>query len=418
LYRKTTFDNGLRILTESVPYVKSVSVGIWVTSGSRDETESEAGLAHFIEHMIFKGTARRNALQIAKEIDQIGGLANAYTSKEFTCFHARVMSDHLPLAVDLLTDIFLHSVFSAEDIDRERQVILQEINMIEDTPDEHVHVLFGQNFWPGAALGRPILGTVDTVSRAGQEELFQYLKKHYLPNKIVISAVGDLEHEAFVDLIGPSLEVLPAGEDNLVRQPPQVKTGVTVTKKDLEQVHLCLGTPFPNAMDERRYAAAMLNTILGGNMSSRLFQEIRENRGLAYAIYSFLTTYIDTGLLCVYAGVSQDQAAEVISLILAELNKFRSGGIKEAEIKAAREYLKGGIALNLESTDNLMTRLAKNEVTYHRYISFEEIMSSIDQVTKDQMVELAQDYFSPENLALTVLGNFSENELKSNPLTW
>jgi len=411
-YRKTTFDNGLRILTERVPHVKSVSVGIWVNIGSRDENESEAGLSHFIEHMIFKGTARRDALQIAKEIDQIGGMANAFTSKEYTCFHARVMSDHLPLATDLLIDIFLHSVFDFEDIDRERQVILQEINMVEDTPDEHIHVLFGQNFWPGAPLGRPVLGTVETISRAGREEIYQYLKRHYLPTKIIIAAVGNLEHKAFVDLIGPSLEAMPAVEDNLVRQPPEVKTDVTITAKELEQVHFCLGSPFPTAVDERRYAAAMLSTILGGNMSSRLFQEIRENRGLAYSIYSFLSTYIDAGLLGIYAGIGQKQVNEVIRLILAELKKLRMGEIKDSELKAAREYLKGGIALNLESTDNLMTRLARNEVTYHRNVSYEEIVTSINRVAKDQIVGLAEEYFQPQSLALTVLGSVSENELQ------
>jgi len=413
LYSKTTFDNGLRILTERMPHVKSVSVGIWVTIGSRDETESEAGLSHFIEHMTFKGTERRDALQIAKEIDQIGGLANAFTSKECTCFHARVMSDHLPRVVDLLTDIFLHSLFNSEDINRERQVILQEINMVEDFPDEHIHVLFGQNIWPGAALGQPVLGSVDTVSRLGRTEILQYLNKHYIPSKIIIAAAGDLDHQAFVDLIGPSLEVLPAADSNLVRKPPRVETGVNVTRKQLEQVHLCLGTPFPDALDDRRYVAAMLNTILGGNMSSRLFQEIREKRGMAYVIYSFLSTYIDAGLLSIYAGVGQEQTPEVVSLILAELEKVRVGGLTESEIRSARDYLKGGIALNLESTDNIMASLAKNESTYQRYISYEEIMATIDRVTKDEIVGLADDYFQPENLALTVLGDCSEKEIQS-----
>jgi len=417
LYRKTILENGLRVLTEKVPYVKSVSVGIWVTCGSRDETEAEAGLSHFIEHMIFKGTARRNAHQIAREIDQTGGMANAYTSKEFTCFHARVKSDHLPLAVDLLTDIFLHSIFDAEDIDRERQVILQEINMIEDTPDEHIYVLFGQNLWPKAALGRPILGTVETVSRARREDLFQYLNKHYLPDRIVVAAAGDVDHQAFVDLVGPSLDAMPARENKRSYRKPEVATGLKVTQKKLEQVHFCLGTPFTSSLDDRRYAGAVLNTILGGNMSSRLYQEIREKRGLAYVIFSFLVTYMDTGLLGVYAGVSREDTAEAVRLTLVELSRLRDGGIKEADINAAKEYLKGGIALDLESTDNIMTRLVKNETTYQRYISFEEVMSAIDRVTKDQVVALAEDYFRQENLALTVLGDLPENGLDPGILT-
>ena len=257
MYKKTTFPNGVRIITERVPYVKSVSVGIWVNIGSRDETEAEAGLSHFLEHMIFKGTEQRDALCIAKEIDQVGGMANAFTGKEYTCFHAKVMSDRLPQITDLLIDIFLNSVFESRDIDRERHVILQEIGMTEDTPDEHIHVLFGQHFWPGAALGRSILGTVESIQSIDREALKRHQKKHYVPPKIVIAAVGDLEHEAFVDLVEPTFAALSQANSQSLREPPPIKSGITVASKDLEQEHLCLGSNFPTALDKRRYAAAV-----------------------------------------------------------------------------------------------------------------------------------------------------------------
>jgi len=415
VYNKTILDNGVRIVTEKVPYVKSVSVGIWVNVGSRDEDESEGGLSHFVEHMLFKGTSRRDALQIAKEIDQIGGMANAFTGKEYTCFHARVMSDHLFLITDLLTDIFLSSVFNPEDIDRERQVILQEINMVEDTPDEFIHLLFGQNFWPGAALGRSVLGTVETVGQASRETLLRYIKKHYLPTKIVIAAAGDLEHQAFVDLISPAFNALPIQQDELVRQSPQDTPGLNVVQKDLEQVHFCLGAPFPSAIDDRRFAAAVFSTLLGGNMSSRLFQEIREMRGLAYSIFSFLSNYADAGVLGIYAGVGRGMEAETINLISIELQKLKSGEMREAEIEAAKEYLKGGLVLSLESTDNLMNRLAKNELLFNRFIEYEEVLKRIEEVTGDQLVGLARDFIQSDLLSLTVLGPTAENNFQSDP---
>ncbi|MFH1134765.1 MAG: pitrilysin family protein [Pseudomonadota bacterium] len=402
--QKTTLKNNLRIVTENIPHVKSVSVGIWVNVGSRDETEAEGGISHFIEHMIFKGTARRDALQIAKEIDQVGGMSNAFTSKEFTCFHAKVMSDHLPLVTDLLTDIFLGSLFGEEDLERERQVILQEIRMVEDTPDELVHILFSRNLWPGHAVGRPVMGAVETVGSIGPAEIRDYLQRAYRPPKIVVAAAGDLEHRAFVDLIAPAFERLPEGEPFPRIAPPPTATGMRTVFKELEQVHLCLGAGFPNVLDDKRFAAAILNIILGGNMSSRLFQEIREKRGLAYSVYSFFSAYLDTGMLGVYAGVDSAQTAETVRLILVELKKFRDGLLDQVELKAATEHLKGSIILGSESVDNRMTRLAKNEITYGRNIDFDEVLDRINAVTLDEVVNLAEEYLRPENLNLTVLG--------------
>ncbi len=411
VYKKTDFGNGLRVVTERIPHVKSVSVGIWVNVGSRDERGEEGGVSHLIEHMIFKGTQRRDARRIAMEIDQIGGMSNAFTSKEFTCFHAKVMSDHLPLVTDLLTDIFLNSIYDPEDLERERQVILQEISMVEDTPDDLVHVLFSENLWPGHPLGRPIMGTEETVSSIKREDIHSYLERNYLPGKIVISAAGDLEHEAFVELIAPAFAALKQAGFPADQTPPRTSVGVQVINKTLEQVHLCLGAEFPTAMEAKRYPAALLNVILGGNMSSRLFQEIREKRGLAYSVYSYFSAYLNTGMLGIYAGVEPDQTAATIALILAELDKLRSGQLEQTELKAVKEHLKGSIILASESTDNRMNRLAKNEITYGRYIDFDEIVESIDQVTVDQVISLARETLRPEQLAMTVLGPIDRNEL-------
>lgn len=409
-FQKTTLDNGLRIVTEKLPYVQSVSVGIWVNIGSRDEQEAEAGLSHFIEHMIFKGTQKRSTLQIAKEIDQVGGMANAFTAKEYTCFHARVMSGHMPRILDLLTDIFLNSVFDETNITRERQVILQEIYMTEDTPDEHIHDLFNQNFWPGASLGRSILGSLETVSSLGRQDIQRYQERHYLPDRIVIAAAGDLEHQAFVDLVGPAFSALPKSSNHHVRSAPRSQNGLSITPKDLEQVHLCLGASFPTALHQERYAAAVFSTLLGGNMSSRLFQEIREKRGLAYSVYSFLSSYMDAGLLGVYAGVGPEHVNETIDLIVAEIRRLCSDPVTEAELAAAKEHLKGSVVLSLESTDNIMTRLAKNEITYTRYISLEEIMRAVEAVTAEDLRRLAETYLHRDSLAMTLLGPVPDRE--------
>jgi predicted Zn-dependent peptidase len=417
VHKITEFENGLRLVSEHLPHVKSVSVGIWVNIGSRDETAREAGISHFIEHMIFKGTERRSALQIAKEIDQVGGMSNAFTSKEFTCFHAKVMSDHLKMVTDLLSDIFLGSLFTPDDLERERQVILQEIRMLEDTPDEMVHVLYSQNLWPGHPVGQPVMGTCDSVSAIGREDILDYLQRAYVPPRIVISAAGDLEHELLVELMGPAFGALKSTTIEPKETPPNSSPGLHVIRKDLEQVHICLGTEFPSILDERRYTAALLNILLGGNMSSRLFQEIREKRGLAYSVYSFFSAYQDTGMLGIYAGVEPHQTVETVKLILAELEKFRKGDLEQSELRAAQEHLKGSIILGSESVDNRMTRLAKNEMTYGRHIDFDEIIQAIKAVTVEDVVKLAMDHLLPERLTMTVLGAVEPADIPSDLLS-
>jgi predicted Zn-dependent peptidase len=408
VYQKSQLDNGLRLLTERLPHVKSASVGIWVKVGSRNERDEEAGVSHLIEHMIFKGTERRSALDIAKEIDQVGGMSNAFTSKEFTCFHAKVMADHLPMVTDLLTDIFLYSRFDSRDLERERQVVLQEIKMIEDTPDELAHVLFARNLWPDNSLGRAVMGSAETVGSVDREKVKEYLNRTYVPDRIVIAATGDVDHDRLVDLMSDGFKGLPPNHDDKPLRRPRTRPGVNIIAKDLEQVHICLGCEFPGIMDETRYTAALLNVLLGGNMSSRLFQEIREKRGLAYSVYSFYSAYLDSGMMGVYAGVDPGKTPETVKLIRAELDQLRQGAFRSEELKAAQEHLKGSIILGSESVDNRMTRLAKNEITYQRHIDFDEVLASIDRVTAEDLAQLADKYFQTENLSMTVLGPVDE----------
>jgi predicted Zn-dependent peptidase len=413
MIRKTVLDNGLRIITEAIPHLYSVSVGIWVDNGSRDEGAQENGLSHFIEHMIFKGTRNRSALQIAKELDAIGGLSNAFTSKEQTCFHAKVLDTHLSQALGILLDIFLHSLFDPEELERERQVVLQEICMVEDTPDEYVHVLFSQLVHQGNALAQPILGTPETVQSFTQGKILEYLKEAYGSGKIIMAAAGNVDHQAFVDLVAPELKERSSDGQPNNRQEPSLASKSWVVSKDLEQVHLALGTWAPSVSDPRRYAGNLLNVILGGNMSSRLFQEVREKRGLAYSIYSFLAPYQNTGLWGIYTAIAKETLTETLEVIGQELTKIKKGNLPTTELEAAKEFIKGGLLLSAESTDNRMSRLAKNEFDFGRHLSFEEILESVNRITVSEVVDLAQEILQPGLLSLTALGPLTETDLPS-----
>jgi len=413
MIRKTVLDNGLRIITEAIPHLYSVSVGIWVDNGSRDEGAQENGLSHFIEHMIFKGTRNRSALQIAKELDAIGGLSNAFTSKEQTCFHAKVLDTHLGQALGILLDIFLHSLFDPEELERERQVVLQEICMVEDTPDEYVHVLFSQLVHQGNALAQPILGTPETVQSFTQGKILEYLKEAYGSGKIIMAAAGNVDHQAFVDLVAPELKERSSDGQPNNRQEPSLASKSWVVSKDLEQVHLALGTWAPSVSDPRRYAGNLLNVILGGNMSSRLFQEVREKRGLAYSIYSFLAPYQNTGLWGIYTAIAKETLTETLEVIGQELTKIKKGNLPTTELEAAKEFIKGGLLLSAESTDNRMSRLAKNEFDFGRHLSFEEILESVNRITVSEVVDLAQEILQPGLLSLTALGPLTETDLPS-----
>jgi len=411
MVEKTTLENGIQVITEEIPSVHSVSVGIWVQSGSRDEDQEENGICHFIEHMLFKGTKRRSAREIAKEIDSVGGVLNAFTSKEFSSFYAKVLAEHLPVALDLLFDLFLNSTFSSEEMERERQVIVQEINMVEDTPDEYIHDLFNESFWPHHPLGFPILGRLETIDRMNRSRLKEFFVRNYIGVQPLVVAAGRLKHE---DLLGPVREALVHIRPRPKRRksrPPRPHPQIFVKNKPLEQVHLLLGTQGFSATDPRRYAFSVLNTIFGGGMSSRLFQEIRENRGLAYSVYSFLSSFMDSGMLGVYVGTGENTLSPVLRIILREMKKLAGDSLSAKELRSAKEQLKGNLLLSLESTDSRMGRLAKNEIYFHRFVPTEEIIEGIESVSASEVAEIAQQLFRPDSLSLTVLGPVSGKDI-------
>jgi predicted Zn-dependent peptidase len=408
---KTVLENGLRIVSERLDHVRSVSLGIWVNVGSRDEKEKENGISHFIEHMIFKGTATRNSLRIAKELDAIGGLSNAFTGTEYTCFHSRVLDKHLPKLADILSDIFLHSLFDPEDMNRERQVILQEISMLEDTPDEQIHVMFSSLFWMNHPLGMPVMGTPETVVGINKNTALSYVRRFYTPGRIIVAAAGNVEHAALVRHLKPFFESLPRETEGPVRSTPENNAAVSCRYKDLEQVHLCLGGAGPHLASDLRFAAAVLNTILGGNMSSRLFQEIREKRGLAYNVYSFLSSFVDTGVAGIYLATDAKNANRALKVIHREIKKIQQGKISRADLRATKEHLIGGLLLSSESTDTQMMRLAKNEGVFGRSVSYDELVDRVEKVTVDEVVDVATQAFEDRKVSLVTLGPLEEKDL-------
>lgn len=404
-YRKETYPNGIRLLTEEVPHVRSVSLGIWVRVGSRDETPDLSGISHFMEHMFFKGTSRRTARDIAEALESVGGQLNAFTTKEYTCFYSRALDEHLDLALDVLSDMFFNSLFDPKDIETERKVVLEEIKMYEDSPDEIIHDLFARTLWQGHPLGRPILGNVDAINDINREKLLEYHNQKYSPGNIVISAAGRISHNELAEKIHPIF-----GDWGRSSQPADYKAPVSQLravashKKETEQVQICLGVPGLMQSDERVYELYVLNNILGGGVSSRLFQEIREQRGLAYSVYSYHSAYRDSGLFSIYAGTSPKNRDEVIKLVLDELNHIKREGIREEELKKSREQIKGSIYLGLESVSNRMTRLGKSEIYHDRVIDPDEIIDKIGRVTVDKVKDLADQLFQPEKFVLTTIG--------------
>jgi len=415
MYRKTVLDNEVRIVTESLPS-RLVSLGIWVDVGSRDENEQTSGSAHFAEHMLFKGTRQRTAQQISRELDMLGGMSNAFTSTEQTCYFATVLDTHLPRAVDLLTDLFLNSVFSQSETELERQVILQEIAMVEDTPDDRIHELFASLFWGDHPLGNTVLGRPEVVSSLSGERLKDYVSSTYIPGRIVISAVGSIDHQAFVSLCRSRFEKIASVAPESFRQPPacggQEITTTVVQERPLEQEHLILGCKGLPLTSGKRYSLMLLNTILGGNMSSRLFQEIREKRGLAYSIYSYLVSQSDGGYLGLYLGVDPQSLKEAMSLIYQQLEIMRNGPIESEELVAAAEYFKGGMYLSAENMEARMTRLARNEFSFGRNITIDEVVAQVDRIGVDDVEELAAMILPDSSYCLAAIGPVSEDEIK------
>ncbi len=414
---KTTLKNGVRILTRKMPYVRSVSMGVWVNAGARDETPDESGLSHFIEHMIFKGTKKRTAFQIAKEFDAIGGQTNAFTSKENTCYYARVMYTHLDTMVDILSDIFLNSAFNVEEMERERQVIFQEIGMVEDSPEEFIHLLSDRTYWGDDPLGRSILGSRENVLRFSPEILKSFFNKFYQPERILISMSGNVSHDRFVDIVGPLFESIPRGNGFPERITPLGQAGIAVKHRDLEQAHVSLITRGISITDPRRYAFSLMNTIMGGNMSSRLFQEIRERKGLAYSVFTFISSFTDTGIFGAYAGVDPEKIDETVGLILKEMRNFREKRVDSAELRDAKEYTKGSILLASESVDNQMVRLAQNEFHFGKTISLESVVAKIEAITEDDILALAVDMFQSNQLSMAALGPIDDKKRFENILS-
>jgi predicted Zn-dependent peptidase len=407
----TRLSNGVRILSEKLPDLPSVTVGIWVENGSRYERGEQAGISHFLEHLFFKGTERRTAAKIAEEIDAVGGVLNAFTGKEYTCYYAKVLREHLPLALDLLGDIFVNSRFAAEEIERERSVVLQEISQVEDTPDDYVHELFNAAFWPGHPLARPIAGTPDTVSRLGRDDFMGFLAERYRPDRVLIAAAGNLSHDDLAEVATAQFGGLAGSAPLANGGPPRAVSGLWVHEKPLEQVHLCLGTPGIPQVDADRYAAHLLNAALGGGMSSRLFQEIRERRGKAYTVYSFLSSYADAGYLGVYVGTSAEWTREVVDVIRTELERVARDGLGADELARAKTQMKGSLLLGLETSDSRMSRIAKNEIYFGRDVPIEEVAAEIDAVTPDHILRVAARLFRPPTLGLTVLGDLKGQRL-------
>jgi predicted Zn-dependent peptidase len=406
--RTTTLPNGLLVLTERMSHLRSVAMGCWIDCGSRDETLAVNGISHFIEHMVFKGTTTRSASQFAREVDAIGGNLDAFTGKETICFNLKVLDENVPAALDLLADLVLHPTFAPDDIAKERGVILEEIKMDEDNPDYLVHELFTQNFWRDDALGRPILGTAKSVSGFTQEIVLAEYARRFTPANMVFTAAGNLDHDDFVAQVAAAFSSLSASSSERIAKhnAPQAHPHITLkNKKSLEQVQFCLAVPALPVADADRYAAYLLNSILGGGMSSRLFQSIREDRGLAYSIYSEINPFRDTGSLAVYAGCAIDKAREVLELTLAEFTRIKTEPVTAEELDRARNQIKGNMVLGLESSNSRMSSLARQQMYFGRFFSLDEITTEIDRVTTADLQRLANRLLQPEQMALTFLGN-------------
>jgi predicted Zn-dependent peptidase len=414
MYRKTSLSNGIRVITESMPAFRSASVGIWADVGSASESSEQRGISHLVEHMLFKGTAQRTARQIAEEMDGIGGNLNAFTDKESTCYYAKVMDQHLPIAIDVLSDMFLHSQFDASELEKEQKVVLEEIKMYDDSPDELIHDLFIQTMWRGSNLGAPTIGFDETVTRITPADLRLHMQRHYAPNSVLVAAAGNVDHDEVVALAEKSFGAF-RGACTIDRpEKPQTTPDTLFKQKDSEQAYVVMGTRGLSLRDERRYVLSVMDTILGGGMSSRLFQEIREKRGLVYTVYSFQAAYREAGLFGVYAGTSPKNVGECVALIGEQFTNMRDAVVDEADLQLAKEHIKGSLTLALESTSSRMIRLGRSEFSLGRQLTTEEIEERVDAVNAAQIRELAEELLDPASLGLCVLGPVDENAVDWN----
>ena len=415
--RREVLPNGLTVITEEMQHVRSISVGIWVKTGSRDEEAPSNGISHFIEHMLFKGTKHRTAEEIARQVDSLGGNMDAFTAKECICFSAKVLDEHLPNAMEVLSDLVLNPLFEAKDINRERGVILEEIKMDEDNPDYLVHEIFTQSFWKDHPLGKPILGTKETVKKFEQSVVSDFYGQRFYPGNMIISAAGNLKHKKFLDMIANHFQDMKPGKNGHISTAPKIVPRITMrNKKSLEQVQLCIGVPAYPIAHEKRFVCYVLNTLLGGGMSSRLFQNIREKQGLAYSIYSDLNPYRDTGCLSVYAGTSKESVVKMVESVVAEFRKLKTELVPADELKRGKDQLKGSLVLSLESSMSCMSNLARQEMYFDRFYSIDDLIARIEKVTTEEILQQAQEFFTSQAIAITVLGNLNGLKLSRNQL--
>ncbi|MDQ6758721.1 MAG: insulinase family protein [Acidobacteriota bacterium] len=413
----TQLANGVRVVTEQMPHVRSVSMGIWIGTGSRRETPDENGICHFIEHMLFKGTTRRSAEDIARSVDSIGGGLDAFTAKEMVSYNTKVLDEHLPIAFDVLADMVRNPLFRDEDIEKEKGVILEELKMEVDNPEYLLHEIFSSNFWKDHPIGKPILGTKDTVQKFDRGMLDEYFRRIYSPGNILITAAGNLSHEHLVELTRQHFEDLPVNGTLVPDKKPTPHARLVFRNKtSLEQTHLYMGVPSYPMPHESRFACYVLNTVLGGGMSSRLFQNIREKQGLAYAVYSELSMYRDTGCMAIYAGTSVETAGKVVESIVHELRELKQNLVPAEELRRAKDHLKGSFVLGLESTSSRMGNLARQELYYKRFFTIDEMLERIEDVDAGQVQRIAQEFFDPKNITLAMLGNLGEFRIRREDL--
>ena len=415
--RRQVLPHGLTVITEQMEHIRSASIGIWLETGSRDETPQVNGISHFIEHMVFKGTKHRTAEEIARQVDSIGGNMDAFTSKECICFNVKVLDEHVPLALEILSDLVLYPNFTDEDIARERGVILEEIKMDEDNPDYLVHEIFTQNFWKDHPLGKPILGTKETVKKFEREAVCETYSQRFAPGNIIVAAAGHLDHDQFVNLVVKHFEHLKPAKNGFHSAEPKIVPRIVLrNKKALEQVQLCIGVPAYPIAHKKRHAGYILNTLLGGGMSSRLFQNIRERQGLAYSIYSDLNPYRDTGCMAVYAGTSLTSAAKVVRSVVNEFRDLKNKPVPEEELRRSKDQLKGSLMLSLESSTARMSNLARQEMYFDHFYGLDELIERIEKVTVEELTVLANEFFQTESIAVTVLGNLNGLKLTRDQL--
>ncbi|MBI4651337.1 insulinase family protein [Candidatus Desantisbacteria bacterium] len=408
MIEKKILSNGILIVAEELPYLRSVSIGIWILTGSSSEDISNNGISHFLEHMLFKGTEQRSAKEIVEELDSVGGQLEAFTSREFTCYTAKVLDNHVSIALDVLHDMVVNSIFPNEEMRKEKGVVQEEIYMHEDTPQEQIHDLFASTIWKDHPLGSSILGTEKNVKNFTRETIMEYYKKHYCANNIVITAAGNLKAANFFLEVENLFSSLFSGKIYSDSKIPKMHTDIYLKKKDLEQVHFCLGTRGLSFTHPKRYSLYLLNSLLGGSMSSRLFQAVREKHGLVYSVYSYQASYKPSGLFAVYAGSAENNFEKVVEVVLDELNKLKKELISEKELSNNKEQLKGGITLNLENTESRMGHLAKSEIYFQEYITIEDIFKNIDNVKIIDIINFAQELFKPENMNMVVIGKAKE----------